>query len=623
MVLGSVAVVAALLAVSLFLVGPGGREQVDSRLHETVTQETGIAGRVSLWRGTSQMIRDFPLLGVGLGAWQDLFPRYRSAPWTAIFYREAHNDYVELLAETGVIGFALLFLFFFLAGRIILSRLRLSSDNARLKALVAMLVASLGAMTFHEFVDFNLQIPANALLFTVLLALALRVAAGSAEHGTAFQRSEIRGQRSDAFASRLTPYGAVILAVFLIAAAVRQEMTPYPYSLRVPETVAQANDMVLAHPALSTPHLYLLRLAEEKAPLEWQINELRAALWLNPNDPYIRDQYARLLLGSGKQAEGLSQVTQSIFNAPSLTVHYYLNSRLLSWLSLDEKNAVELGFKKANALGYPEAMESLAFFYDSTDRFADQAKLYEQAADRTGDLTISADFLIEAAAGYLKADNDKKAEALLQKAAARNPKDPRSYQILATMIYGPRRETTRINKTISEGLRSGAPAFDLYLSLAEATQKTGALDEAKKALSMAKDALQVESQEGQQALRPYYTLAETAQRLGFHDEAKAALLHVLGLRSSSTETLLRLANLYFQDDNFDRAAYYFRSYIEINPAAADAFYHLALAEERQYRFPAAEAAYKRAMELAPEVQEYRQGYDALKLKVAQNKNSEG
>lgn len=141
---------------------------------------------------------------------------------------------------------------------------------------------------------------------------------------------------------------------------------------------------------------------------------------------------------------------------------------------------------------------------------------------------------------------------------------------------------------------------------------------------MAKEALRTGSEEdGQQPLRRYYSLAETAQRLGFHDEAKSALLQVLEFRPSSTETLLRLANLYLQDGDFDRAAYYFRSYIEIDPSVADIFYHLALAEERQYRFPAAEAAYKRAMELAPEVQGYRQGYEALKLKVAQNKKADG
>jgi tetratricopeptide (TPR) repeat protein len=107
--------------------------------------------------------------------------------------------------------------------------------------------------------------------------------------------------------------------------------------------------------------------------------------------------------------------------------------------------------------------------------------------------------------------------------------------------------------------------------------------------------------------------------LGFHDEAKAVLLQVLELRPTSTETLLRLADVYYQENNFDRAAYYYKSYVEINPAAANVFYYLALTEEQQYRFAAAEAAYKRAVELAPENDGYRQRYEALRARVAQNR----
>src|SRR6266516_2980729 len=50
------------------------------------------------------MLREFALFGVGLGSWPELFPRYQTPPWSSLFYREAHNDYIELLAETGLVG---------------------------------------------------------------------------------------------------------------------------------------------------------------------------------------------------------------------------------------------------------------------------------------------------------------------------------------------------------------------------------------------------------------------------------------------------------------------------------------------------------------------------------------
>ena len=104
---------------SLFIIGPTGREQVDSRLEQTVRQDAGFWGRIAIWKDTIPMIRDFPLFGVGLGAWPEMFPRYRRAPWSADFYREAHNDYLQILAETGVAGFALLGWFFVMTVRAI------------------------------------------------------------------------------------------------------------------------------------------------------------------------------------------------------------------------------------------------------------------------------------------------------------------------------------------------------------------------------------------------------------------------------------------------------------------------------------------------------------------------
>ena len=162
-----------LLLLSLFLIGSQGSRQVGARLEETITQDLGLFGRSRIWLASLQMFRDFPIFGVGLGAWPDLFPRYKSPPWIPYFYREAHNDYVELLAETGVIGFGLLAFFFWRCGKMLLS------DAGRIPAkffsVYAALLSALVTMVVHELFDFNLQVPANAFLFTLILALALRL----------------------------------------------------------------------------------------------------------------------------------------------------------------------------------------------------------------------------------------------------------------------------------------------------------------------------------------------------------------------------------------------------------------------------------------------------------------
>jgi O-antigen ligase/tetratricopeptide (TPR) repeat protein len=631
---GSLIVFSVLLIISLFFVGPGGRQQVDARLQETVMHDLGIAGRANVWNDTLKMIRDFPLFGVGLGSWQDLFQRYRTAPWSQEFYREAHNDYLELLTETGIVGFVLLAWFFLLAGKTLLSYVRWNrpSEDTGSKALVGALLAALGAMAFHEFFDFSLQIPANAFLFTLLIALALRIASEGRTSEVRDQKSETRGLtphpsrltpyaifRFMPHASRLTPFAVFTLSVFLIVAAFNQEMTPYPHNLKMPATVTSAKDMLLAHPALPTPHLYLLTLVADKIPLASQVNELRAALWLNPTNPAVRDVYALALLQSGKKEEGLREITQSVLNSPSFSAHYYLNSRLLPWLSAEEKRAVETGFKRAVALEYPEAIENLAGFFARTGRFSDQGKLYEDAAVRAREADTKADLTIKAAASYLQAGDEPRAEPILGKAASLMPKDSRPYQMLAVKIYGPRKDTTNIDKTIAEGIKNGAPSFDLQLAHAEAMHRAGVPDETKKALARAQEALRKVGEQGYEPLRLYLSLSEAAQRLGFRDEARSALLQALELRPSSSEILQRLAQFYFQENNFDRAAYYFRRYLDLNPDASDAFYSLALAEEGQYRFAAAAEAYHRAVELAPDHDGYRQRYESLKARVDQNR----
>jgi O-antigen ligase/tetratricopeptide (TPR) repeat protein len=612
---GSILAVALFLVISLSLVGAGARSQVDYRLQQTVTQDAGVWERTQIWRDTFKMVRDFPLFGVGLGSWQELFQRYRSAPWSSDFYREAHNDYLELLAETGIVGFALLAWFFCRGGKRLVSHLTAdpSSRGTGSKAIVGMLLAALGAMAFHELFDFNLQIPANALLFTVLFALALRITL----------RRDFPGQTPEPsrFAPRLPHASAVALSIsfVLLLCAVYQDKIPYPYDLKIPVSVAEAKERVLAYPAAASSHLHLLRLSEQRMPAERKADELKAALWLDPTNPYIRDLYALALLRLAKKEEGLKEINQSVLNAPSLTAHYYLNARLLPWLSAEEKSAVEDGLKKALALEYHGALESLSAFYERTGLFSDEGRLLEEAAAKTKDAARSADLSIKAALSFLKAGDEERAVTLLSQAASKAPADPRSYQILASTVHAPQKAMASISAAISKGINNGAPAFNLYLSLAESMHTAGASEETQKALGKAKEAIQAARNNGEDGFGLLISLAETARRLGFREEEKSALLRALELRPYASEGLSRLGRAYLQESNFDRAAYYFRRYLDVNPDASDAFYHLAMAEEAQYRFAAAEEAYRRAVALAPQHDGYRQRYQGLKARVAQNR----
>ncbi|MBD3307082.1 hypothetical protein GF339_11720 [candidate division KSB3 bacterium] len=162
----------------LLLVAAGGavfagHDLIVSRLH-TLTQlesEVSFQLRQEFWRSALAIFSDFPMLGSGLGTFPHLFPRYQTfRSDLRVLYAE--SDYLQLLAETGVIGFGCVLgmgvLFFattFRAWRRRRSRWSVVMGVSGMSAIVSILV--------HSGVDFNLHIPANALVFTMIAALSM------------------------------------------------------------------------------------------------------------------------------------------------------------------------------------------------------------------------------------------------------------------------------------------------------------------------------------------------------------------------------------------------------------------------------------------------------------------
>src|SRR5208337_1774503 len=162
---GGMVVLCAVLAVSWI-----GVQQVLQRFTGFQSLEVSEAKRAAMRRDTWQIFLDHPLIGTGLGTLQMVFPRYDSF-YDGKIVNHTHNDYLESLAETGVLG-GLCCAWFL--GVLLLDSLRGlaelgSSFGASLN--LSGLVGCCGLLV-HSLVDFNLHIPANALLFVVAAHLA-------------------------------------------------------------------------------------------------------------------------------------------------------------------------------------------------------------------------------------------------------------------------------------------------------------------------------------------------------------------------------------------------------------------------------------------------------------------
>jgi len=155
-----------IIAIDVFLLGSWfGLEKVVQRM-----EQTSIASeeRDDVDQGLLPMIDDFNWLGSGAGTFRYVFPVYVNGDYGGLDH--AHNDYLELLSDLGYLGFS------FLAGLVSISLWQaLKALRYRQSSFVrgmgfAGLMGTL-SLLIHSSVDFNLQIPANAMLFIAMLAI--------------------------------------------------------------------------------------------------------------------------------------------------------------------------------------------------------------------------------------------------------------------------------------------------------------------------------------------------------------------------------------------------------------------------------------------------------------------
>ena len=146
-----------------------GGESGLARLVGTVNSDDPTTGRTHFWAVTMRIIAERPLLGAGLGAYSLAYTRYDTRGG---MYRieQAHNDYLQLLSDTGIVGGIFGLLFVVALYRIGLRRLR-SADVYRRGVALGALAGCTGAFV-HSIFEFSLHTTSNALLFLVLAALA-------------------------------------------------------------------------------------------------------------------------------------------------------------------------------------------------------------------------------------------------------------------------------------------------------------------------------------------------------------------------------------------------------------------------------------------------------------------
>ncbi|MEK9714144.1 MAG: O-antigen ligase family protein, partial [Thalassolituus sp.] len=181
-----------LLVIDIAIVGTFfGVDKVAERLQATSTEKES---RDEVTRDTLALFQEYPVTGTGAGTFTYIFPAFKGEDIRSqAYYNNAHNDYAQFLAEFGLPATAALggIVLFSLWWGITAMRQRNSHFYQGVGFASTMAIVAIG---IHSTVDFNLQIPANAAVFVVILALA--AVARWAPHQSSSRKSRRRRKTS-------------------------------------------------------------------------------------------------------------------------------------------------------------------------------------------------------------------------------------------------------------------------------------------------------------------------------------------------------------------------------------------------------------------------------------------
>ncbi|MGH9714551.1 MAG: O-antigen ligase family protein [Candidatus Acidiferrales bacterium] len=165
-----VAGIAIIVIAAIALIAWMGAGRAIERFSSSHPSEILLSRRVTMFRGAAHIFLDHPIKGCGLGTLVAVYPRYETG-YDGKVVDHVHNDYIEVLAETGILGGLCCAAFLWILFRE--ARRNFEAEQGHFsRALHAGAITAVSGLLLHSLVDFNLHIPSNALLFLLQAYLA-------------------------------------------------------------------------------------------------------------------------------------------------------------------------------------------------------------------------------------------------------------------------------------------------------------------------------------------------------------------------------------------------------------------------------------------------------------------
>jgi len=353
---------AAIFVVGFFLGASVAGPELAHRLHELYRDVTNPmdTGRALAAKRTLLLFKQFPLFGTGLGTFRSVFPSVQTPELGKGIWEYAHNDWLQLLAETGLAGMVLAVVFGVTLGGLMYRRIGRNRTGSGWWLTVGA-AASLCGMVAHGLVDFNLHIPSNSFLASVIVGLGC-VSALS-----------VRRQRRRRAHIKRSP-GLAVTALVCIAVAMLWASVVAINHLRADVLVrVEAAGLSDAHRLMRAAAAWPL---DARAP--FKLSKLLEAEGKGGHDPASASRLYRAALLCARLAVRLDPANAQ-----------YQES--LGWLRVwaggsptrEDLQAAETHLKRAVELdpAWPDWAMSLAQFYLKTGRFSAADQYFRRAME--------------------------------------------------------------------------------------------------------------------------------------------------------------------------------------------------------------------------------------------------
>ncbi len=314
--------------------------------------------RLTYWLDSINLFRAAPLTGSGAGTFIDAYPAWQTALTRDLIVDHAHNDYVEMLTDLGLIGFSLVLWFWVDFLRSVIPAWS-QRRNRTARLICAGSFAGLASIMLHSFTDFNLAIPANGLYLFLLFGLFAAASHSSSNHGQNKVLLPLLGPVSRKIF--FTSGSALLFLTLLVSGGEEIAAANFSAVVKINLQTASSSELLAVKAAAETSRTFaplqpkysfshgmvLGRLGELQAGLE----DYRRALWLRPEHVEYQLQIARTLFALDRSERAEKVLRNTLKIKPFNWISY---RELASFLLAAERKAEGLSVLKSGLALRPE-----------------------------------------------------------------------------------------------------------------------------------------------------------------------------------------------------------------------------------------------------------------------------